>query len=121
MRTREGLSNMSPARGPPLRRDLRRDSAHTCRANRIEALPAPQTSHRSSETHVYRFTAIEFRDDQSLLWTSLDGDDHLHVAVARAAEVIADRDETSDLVGRDRHFRRAIGREIELDLEIPLI
>src|SRR5437763_12064051 len=52
---------------------------------------------------------------------SLDVDDHLHVAVARSAEVIADSDEAAGLVRRNRQHRLMLGREIEIDLQILLI
>src|SRR5438874_1735056 len=52
---------------------------------------------------------------------SLDVDDHLHVAVARSAEVVADGDEPSRRLRRDRHHRLVIGREIEIDLQLLLI
>src|SRR5207302_10507485 len=52
---------------------------------------------------------------------SLDVDDHLHVAVARSAEVIADGDEPSRRLRRDRHHRLMIGREIEIDFQIFLV
>src|SRR4051794_1739830 len=52
---------------------------------------------------------------------SLNVYDHLHVAVALAAEVVADRDVASRRFGRDRHHRLVIRREIEIDLQILLI
>src|SRR5436190_18268727 len=52
---------------------------------------------------------------------SLDVDDHLHVAVARSAEVVADGDESPRRLGCDRHHRFMLRREIEIDLQIFLI
>src|SRR5947209_7475847 len=52
---------------------------------------------------------------------SLDVNDHLHVPVARSAEVVADRHVPSGRFGRDRDDRLVIRREIEIDLQILLI
>src|SRR6185295_4432104 len=52
---------------------------------------------------------------------SLDVDDHLHVAVPRSAEVVANGDEAAGVLGRDRHNRLVLRREIEIDLQILLI